>query len=173
MIGFQYDDGGRRLAGFRGDAGDCVVRALTIVTSGDYRSIYREVARANQLHKGTRSARNGVNRKVWMPIFEAHGLRKVKLPKGPRPTYSEAWQRFGDCIVSTTKHLAAVVDGVLRDTEDEREYFMVTPYCRECRDLDARLAGSGFDTCSVCGEKGRVGLVNVLHQRKAQSVWVP
>jgi hypothetical protein len=35
-----YDDGGRRAAGFKGRAGDCVVRALAIATRTDYRKVY-------------------------------------------------------------------------------------------------------------------------------------
>lgn len=35
-IEFLRDDGGRAAAGFKGEAGDCVVRALTIANDEDY-----------------------------------------------------------------------------------------------------------------------------------------
>ena len=172
MIDFTNDDGGRLDAGYRGDAGDCVVRALTIITGEDYRDIYREIARANQRHEGKRSARNGVKPKVYLPVFAAHGLRKVSLPKGPRPTYTEAWERYGDCIVSTSRHVAAIIGGALRDTFDGRTYERARAVCSECRDPDAILCGSGWAKCSGCGVTGYVCWVNERHERKAQSVWV-
>ena len=43
-----------------------------------------------------------------------YGFRKIRLPAGERPTYTEAHLRYGDCIVGTTKHVAAIVDGALR-----------------------------------------------------------
>ena len=39
-----------------------------------------------------------------------------------RLTYTEAHRKHGDCIVGTTKHKAALVDGALRDTFDGRTY---------------------------------------------------
>ena len=61
-------------------------------------------------------------RRVQDRVLEAHGFRKVRLPAGERPTFTEAHHRFGDCIVGTTKHTAAIVDGALRDTFDGRTY---------------------------------------------------
>ena len=124
MIGFIRDDGGRKAAGYKGKAGDCVVRALAIVLDRreDYRELYREMADGMAEYGRPRSARNGVSRKVSRPIFEQHGLRKVSLPKGPRPTYSEAYARYGNCLVGTRKHVCAIVDGNLHDMHDGRTY---------------------------------------------------
>jgi hypothetical protein len=33
---WQYNDGSREAAGYRGEAGDCVVRAIAIATGMDY-----------------------------------------------------------------------------------------------------------------------------------------
>ena len=50
-------------------------------------------------------------------------LRRVRLPSGRAAhVHAEAHHRYGDCIVGTTKHLAAIVDGALRDTFDGRTY---------------------------------------------------
>ena len=40
---FQYDDGGRAAAGFRGDAGDCVTRAIAIATRQGYLTVYNSL----------------------------------------------------------------------------------------------------------------------------------
>ena len=124
MIGYQQDDGGRADAGYsvKSDAGDCVARALAIVAQVDYQDAYKALANANAAAGHRRSARNGVLNKIRDKVYAERGLRKVKLGRGPRPTWSEAHERYGDCIVSTTKHVAAIVDGKLHDTVDCRTY---------------------------------------------------
>ena len=78
-----------------------------------YEAVYKEVARLNKEHgNGRRSARNGVPARVTDMACEAFGLAKVKLPPGPKPTYTEAHERYGDCVASTTGHVCALVGGV-------------------------------------------------------------
>ena len=122
MIGYVLDDGGRQAAGFKGAAGDCVTRAFAILTGMEYREAYRLLADMNALVAGSRSARNGLQSKVYEPVFKGYGLHKVKLPAGPRPTYSEAYAAYGNCIVKTTHHVCAIVDGNLHDIFDGRTY---------------------------------------------------
>ena len=76
-------------------------------------------------------------------VKTSYGLRRVKLGSGSKPTYSEAWALHGNCLVGTVKHVAAIVDGDLRDTFDGRFY-------------DGRIYGG-----------------SASDQRKAQSVWLP
>ena len=148
MIGYKYDDGGRQKAGYKGNAGDCVCRALAIASAVGYQRIYDELSQANKELIGKRSARNGVSIKAYGPVYERHGFIKIKLPKGPRPTFTEAFRKYGDCIVHTTKHICAIVDGNLRDTFDGRTYEW------------AETMYSGFDF----GVETR--------ERKATSIWV-
>ena len=67
---FQYDDGGRAAAGFRGDAGDCVTRAIAIATRQDYLTVYHSLnalaksERTGKSKRGVSSARNGVYRQT-------------------------------------------------------------------------------------------------------------
>ena len=138
MIGYRYDDGGRAAAGFMGETGDCVVRAIAICAGEDYLAVYRTMAEhmkangyaasgnAYATRERTRKAprRRGQlsARRVQDRVLEAYGFRKVLLPAGERPTYAEAHRRYGDCIVGTTKQVAAIVDGALRDTFDGRTY---------------------------------------------------
>ena len=122
MIGYEFNDGGRAAAGYKGSAGDCVARAFAILTGMDYKTAYKLFAEANSEVTGKVSARNGIKRTVWPQVFEDYGIVKMKLRRGVRPTYSEAYAMFGDCIVKTTKHVAAIKDGKLQDTGDGRTY---------------------------------------------------
>ena len=154
MLGYEYDDGGRRDAGYKGDTGDCVVRAIAIASGAPYQDVYDAMAQAMCRH-GYRASGNAYGqgkrhsrgqrpaRQVQTDVMAEYGFEKVKLPKGPKPTYEEAHARYGDCIVSTTKHVCALVGGALRDTSDGRTYIWEDKY--------------GF---------------NRLHERKAMSVWV-
>ena len=76
----------------------------------------------------------------------------MKLAKGPKPTYTEAYRKYGDCIVGTTRHVCAIVDGELRDTFDGRTYEWG----------DTVTYKDGVTTVDPGGTR----------ERKAQSVWV-
>ena len=143
-LGFLLSDGGRAASGRKGTAGDCVTRAaslllgyrqgldLTDQTSpawGEvYDSTYRQLAAANKAtvtvpKGGRRSARDGLHRAVYVPVFTGDfGFSKVKLPQGPRPTWRQAHHLYGNCVVSTAKHIAALVEGALCDLWDGRFY---------------------------------------------------
>jgi len=140
-IGFIYNDGGRKAAGFKGKTGDCVTRAIAIATKKPYREVYdamwghlREHAttrrdrvacriRRGGSRKGT-TPRNGVNRKVfgryleslgwkWTPTMQIGSGCKVHLRADELPN--------GRLIVSVSRHMVAVIDGVVHDTyEDAR-----------------------------------------------------
>ncbi len=69
---FQYDNGGRAAAGFKGEAGDCVTRAIAIAAGLPYRVVYDALnehalrERPGKRTRGRRSdARNGVFRKTY------------------------------------------------------------------------------------------------------------
>ena len=114
-------------------------------------------------------------RDVQTKVMEEFGLKKVKLPTGVKPTYTEAHNNYGNCVVSTNKHFAALKNGALRDTFDDREYEMSIPVCWPCarvRYHDAEMRGTGIG-CSVC-KKDYVtaDLYFVNNERKARSVWV-
>ena len=121
MIGYRYDDGSRAAAGYRGKTGDCVVRAIAICAREDYSAVYRTMAEhmkrngyaTRERNRKAPRRRGQLNaRRVQDRVLEAYGFRKVRLPSGERPTYTEAHRSYGDCIVGTTKHVAAIVGGV-------------------------------------------------------------
>lgn len=121
MTTWKYNDGGRAKAGFKGEANDCVARAIAIVMDRDYREVYKELAEREATVTGVKSARNGISKKVykaylqelgfnWIPTMHVGAgttvhLRADELPKGK-------------LIVSVSRHLVAVIDGVIHDTHD-------------------------------------------------------
>lgn len=46
-INFNMNDGGREKSGRKGRAGDCVCRAIAIITGLDYSVIYKKLSEGN------------------------------------------------------------------------------------------------------------------------------
>ena len=130
----KVDDGGRSAAGYKGKAGDCVVRSIAIVTGMNYQKVYKDLYDANEnfrinsktklarsLKQKNDSPRTGTHRAVlkkyleklgwkWTPtMFIGQGC-KVHLKKEELPS--------GILIVSCSKHITVVKNGVLHDTYD-------------------------------------------------------
>jgi hypothetical protein len=124
---WKYDDGGRQAAGFKGDAGDCGVRAIAIATGCNYQQVYEEINEICKLRKprkrerGKSSSRTGLHIPVmkqymktlgwiWTPtMFIGSGCR-VHLRADELPS--------GRLVLNLSKHYAAFLDGVLHDTHD-------------------------------------------------------
>ena len=124
MIGFAFDDGGRAAAGYKGRTGDCVIRAIAIATGQEYKAVYKQFAALNKTRYGKATGRDGVSPKDFVPALKELGFERVPNRRGkPLLTFAEAYEEYGDCLVSTTRHLAAIVDGHLRDTGDHRMYW--------------------------------------------------
>jgi hypothetical protein len=120
-----YDDGGRKAAGFRGRAGDCVTRSIAIATLVPYRQVYallNEQAQRELPTGGRRSsARNGVFRQTCQRVLESLGWRWVptmKIGGGCRVHLKTAELPRGRLIVRSSKHTTAVIDGIIHDTHD-------------------------------------------------------
>lgn len=122
---FVYSDGGRSLAGFKGNTGDCVTRAIAIATQKPYQEVYdalNQLCKIEKPIKGKGSlARTGVFRKTyekylmengwkWIPCMKVGEGCKVHLRKEELPN--------GRLVVAVSRHLTAVVDGVLYDNHD-------------------------------------------------------
>jgi len=124
---FRFHDGGRTAAGYRGTTGDCVVRSIAIATGLPYQHIYDLVNRSSVHERtGTRkrgksNARTGVYKStikrlmsslgwVWTPTMQIGSGCTVHLHPDELPP--------GRLVVSVSKHLTAVIDGVIHDTHD-------------------------------------------------------
>jgi hypothetical protein len=115
----QVNDGGRSAAGYKGKAGDCVVRSIAIVSDLPYQKIYDDLYKANEEFRITsrtklaKSLKKKYLKKLgwnWTPtMFIGQGC-KVHLKKNELPN--------GTLIVSCSKHITVVKDGVLHDTYD-------------------------------------------------------
>jgi hypothetical protein len=132
MTTWVQDDGGRAAAGFKGEADDCVCRAVAIATGRPYREVYDAF---NELGRGERqrtSKRTGKAKKksaartgvytptlrrymadlgwAWTPtMFVGQGC-KVHLRADELPP--------GRLVVNCSRHIVAVVDGVVHDNHD-------------------------------------------------------
>jgi hypothetical protein len=124
---FVEDDGGRAATGRKGDAGDCATRAIAIATGVPYGEVYDALAdgmkrrRGRHRTNGRRSARDGVFRSVYQPYLESLGWEWVptmQVGQGCRVHLRADELPGGPIIVRLSRHLAAVVDGVLHDTHD-------------------------------------------------------
>ncbi|HKV26503.1 MAG TPA: hypothetical protein VJN93_18045 [Candidatus Acidoferrum sp.] len=124
---FRFDDGGRAASGYRGKAGDCVVRAIAIAAERPYQEIYELVNRAalrertGKRKRGISNARTGVYKVSihrvmrelgweWTPTMQIGSGCTVHLRPDELPA--------GRLVVSVSKHLTAVIDGVIHDTHD-------------------------------------------------------
>lgn len=125
---FVYSDGGRSNYYKAEKVGDCVVRAICNATGKDYKDVYEDInylaksERTGKRKKGKSSPRNGVYKGTikkyieewlgwkWVSCMgigtgcQTH-MRKDELPKGT-------------IIVSLSKHLSCVKNGVIYDTYD-------------------------------------------------------
>jgi len=130
---FQYNDGGRKEAGRKGHTGDCVCRAIAIVTGLPYQQVYAKLAAGNATQRKSsrtpkrgRTASSGIYTKrkwfkdfmsslgfVWVPTMQVGSGCKVHLNEKELPG--------GRLIVVVSKHYTAVIDGVIHDTHNPSE----------------------------------------------------
>ena len=131
---YQFHDGGRAMAGFKGEAGDCVVRAIAIAAELPYIEVYKALEGANATYAASRndrlaksishrgsSPRNGNHRKAfhdyilslgfqWVPTMQVGSGCQVHLRAGEIPN--------GKVIARVSKHTTAIINGVILDTHN-------------------------------------------------------
>lgn len=134
MIEFRRNDGGRAEAGFKGKAGDCVARAIAIATGRPYLQVYTALANINakmpltkhRRRRGTvgsvTAARGIYTRSVlfkrYMASLGFEWVSTMRIGSGCRVHLCADELPKGRIIVKLSKHVAAVIDGVLHDTYD-------------------------------------------------------
>ena len=133
-LDFIFNDGGRALAGFKGGAGDCVVRSISIAANLPYLEVYEHLRQENQRYAASRknrlakhlnrkgsSPRDGNHRDVfhqyildlgfkWIPTMKVGTGCQIHLRPKEIPE--------GIVIVKVSKHLTTVINGVIHDTHD-------------------------------------------------------
>lgn len=124
---FQYNDGGRSDAGFKGTTGDCVCRAIAIATEKPYREIYdliNEFSKSERIGKrktGKSNARTGVYKRTIEKVMDHLGWKwtpTMGIGTGCTIHLKEDELPKGRLVCSLSKHCTAVIDGVLNDTYD-------------------------------------------------------
>jgi hypothetical protein len=122
-----YDDGGRAAAGYKGEAGDCVVRAIAIASQLPYQKVYDDLFRAAKeqrlIRRRKRSPRDGVYKQVFRRYLEELGWKFIptmSIGSGCKVHLRADELPQGRVVVSVSKHLVAVVDGVVHDIYDPR-----------------------------------------------------
>jgi hypothetical protein len=129
-VRFQYCDGGRKASGFKGQTGDCTIRAIAIVDQRPYLDVYEEMnafvkktERRSKLKKlrGFSSSRSG----VWGPTIRRYMKSKgftwvptMHIGSGCTVHLREDELPPGRLIVNLARHLTSVIDGVIYDTFD-------------------------------------------------------
>jgi len=124
---YQYNDGGRAEAGYKGETRDCVVRAIAIATEKPYQEVYDTInmlssKEKTSTHKKSKSnARTGVYRFTsgnylkslgwkWTPtMFIGQGC-KVHLKPSELPA--------GRLVVKVSRHMVTVINGIINDIHD-------------------------------------------------------
>jgi len=119
VTNFIKDDGGRSLAGFKGMADDCVVRAIAIVSGKLYKEVHQELSDWQGWdadNGGNVSGHYTYKRFIenfgfkWIPIMRVGSGCKMHLKAEELPN--------GKLIARVSGHLVAVIDGVIHDTFD-------------------------------------------------------
>lgn len=123
----RIDDGGRKKAGYQGTTGDCVTRALAIVSGRSYADIYRfvdEVARKTPFKDN--SASQGVNGYITHSLMEYFGGVRYKFP--PNTFLQAGLLPYGVLIADLDGHVVAIIDGVAYDNHEDETKQVIYGY---------------------------------------------
>jgi hypothetical protein len=141
----QYNDGGRKAAGYKGTAGDCVTRSIAIAADKPYREVYdalNEMAgheRHGKRKRGISSSRNGVFRTTYQRYLESIGWKwtpTMKIGQGCTVHLRETEiPQDRALVVVLSRHLTAVINGIIHDTHnpDRNGWRCVYGYFSEAR----------------------------------------
>jgi hypothetical protein len=118
-----YDDGGRSAAGYKGEARDCVCRAIAIATERPYADVYALIGGAAQRERRMRKsgARTGVHIPTTRRIMESLGwdwTPTMAIGQGCKVHLRADELPPGRLVVTVSRHVVAVIDGVIHDTHD-------------------------------------------------------
>jgi hypothetical protein len=111
-------------AGYKGGTGDCVTRSIAIATGKPYQEVYdalnrlAETERVGKRKKKRSSSRTGVYRQTYQRYLESLGWRwtsTMSIGSGCRVHLRASELPQGPLIVKVSRHLTAVIDGVLHD----------------------------------------------------------
>ena len=114
---FVYSDGGRSKYFKADNVGDCAVRAIANATGKDYKEVYDALKGLNN----GKSCRNGTPKNVDKKYLQQLGWEwhaTMLIGSGCTTHLNADELPNGTLIVSVSKHLTCVKDGVIYDTYD-------------------------------------------------------
>lgn len=125
-MNWVYHDGGRANAGYKGETRDCVTRSIAIATGLPYEEIYNKInlIAENERPRGSKkrsSARTGVFKQTYKALLEELGWTwtpTMKIGSGCKVHLRSEELPAGTLIVSVSRHMTVVKDGVIYDTHD-------------------------------------------------------
>lgn len=126
---YIYNDGGRKEAGYKGEASDCGVRAIAIVTNQSYQKVYNDLHECTKKyvkkHWSKRRKNNTPNNGLWKGVVSDYlsslGMEWIPtmfIGKGCKVHLKKSELPNGRIVVCVSKHFTAVIDGVIYDTYD-------------------------------------------------------
>jgi hypothetical protein len=124
---FVYNDGGRKDSGYKGTTGDCVTRAIAIVTGKPYQEVYdalnllAESERTGKRKRGKSNARTGVYRVTYDKYLKSLGYKWIptmKIGSGCKVHLRSTELPKGRLIVTVSRHITAVIDGIVHDIHE-------------------------------------------------------
>lgn len=119
---FVLTDGGRSVAGFKGSTGDCVTRAIAIAANKPYKEVYDGLNQtAKEMGDNFSSARKGVHRRVYDKYLKSIGAKWVatmSIGTGCQVHLCEEELPKGKLVARCSRHVIAVIDGVIHDNHD-------------------------------------------------------
>ena len=128
---FNFNDGGRAKAGYKGRTGDCVTRAVAIAAELPYQEVYDRLAEGNANQRVTKRSRkttarqktasHGISttRKWFKDYMKSLGFKWVStmgIGSGCKVHLKSDELPSGRVIARVTRHYCAVIDGVINDT---------------------------------------------------------
>jgi len=121
-MNFVFNDGGRSAAGYLGSTRDCVVRSIAIVTGMPYKQVYDDINKlSKKMSDKNSSSRTGVMKKTYKTYLKNLGYvytPTMGIGTGCKVHLKAEELPAGRLLVSVSKHLTAVINGVLHDTYD-------------------------------------------------------
>ena len=128
---FNFNDGGRADAGYKGRTGDCVTRAVAIAAELPYQEVYNRLAEGNANQRVTKRSRkttarqktasHGISttRKWFKDYMKSLGFEWVStmgIGTGCKVHLKSDELPSGRVIARVTRHYCAVIDGAINDT---------------------------------------------------------
>lgn len=150
MSEFIQNDGGRSKY-FKGNAGDCAVRALAIYSQKDYKQVYDSFNPYNVIGA---SPRNGSDLNTLLDVYGVHGLARIDIVSDE---LSVEMLSDIDMIIEYDKHVHACLKGVIHDTHEKNQ-----PYEAVAIWVDKSIESAVSDRLSgeedITAEPGAYGL---------------